>query len=196
MPDSHDADLSDQALLARSAAGDRVAFEQVVERHQASIYRFARLIVNRPEDAEDVLQQTFLSAWQGASGFRGDASVRTWLLTITRHAALRARHTRAREAEQVVSLDDLGVLAGWGVPDPETLAVAAERRAQLDAALQSLTSDERVVMTLRDLEGLSGEETASVLGVSVSAMKSRLHRARMTFAARVKAEAHRAPERA
>ena len=196
MPDSQDDSLSDVVLLQRSAGGDREAFDQVMRRHYASVYRLARLLMDGDADAEDVLQQTFLAAWKGAARFRAEATVRTWLLVIARHAALRTRQRHAREPIEATSLDDLGLQAGWGGPDPEALAMTAERRDLLEAAFERLTPEDREVITLRDLEGLSGEDTAAVLGVSVTAMKSRLHRARMGLAVRVKGEVSRATERA
>jgi RNA polymerase sigma-70 factor (ECF subfamily) len=188
--------LTDVDLLSRSATGDREAFDEIVRRHHASVFRLARLLVARPDQAEDVLQQTFLSAWQGADGFRGEASARTWLLTITRNTALRVRERTAREPLAETSIDQLGLQAGWGGPDPEALALAAEQRERLVAAFGGLSAEEREVITLRDLEGLSGEATADLLGLGVPAMKSRLHRARMRLAARLKSEVSRATGRA
>lgn len=188
--------LSDTELLARSAGGDREAFDEIVRRHHAHVFRLARLLVARADQAEDVLQQTFLSAWQGAAGYRGEASARTWLLTIARNAAWRMRERTAREPVADTPLDELGIQAGWGSPDPEALAAAAERRDRLNAAFADLAADDRAILTLRDLEGLSGEETAALLGLGVPAMKSRLHRARMRLAARLTREVSRATRRA
>lgn len=156
MPDSHldPGALTDAALLARAGAGDRRAFDLFVERHQASVFRFARTQVSRPDDGEDLLQQTFLSAWQAAGTFRGEGPARGWLFTITRHAATRLRQRHAREA-----LDDTPV-------------------------------EDRAILTLRDLEGTSGEEAAALLGVGLAAMKSRLHRARLRLAAELRKGGH------
>jgi RNA polymerase sigma-70 factor, ECF subfamily len=196
VPDPSAAGLTDVALLTRSAAGDRDAFDEVVRRHHASVFRLARLLVNKADGAEDVLQQTFLSAWRGAGGFRAQASARTWLLTIAKNAAWRMREREAREPLADTPLDELGIQAGWGGPDPEALAIAAEQRDRLHEAFADLTPEEREVLTLRDLEGLTGEETAALLGVTVPAMKSRLHRARMRLAARLTTEVSRATGRA
>lgn len=186
MPDADEEGLIDRALARRAATGDREAFATLVARHQASVYRLARHIAGSRDDAEDVLQQTFLSAWQGVSGYRGESSVRTWLLTITRNAAVTRRGRLAREPLDATPLDDLGIRAGWGGPNPEQLAVAAEQRELLAAALAGLAADEREILTLRDLEGLAGEDVAAMLGLSTTAMKSRLHRARLRLAAAVK----------
>ena len=190
MPGEED-ELTDAALLARSAAGDRAAFDVVVTRHAASVLRMIRFRIGDPA-AEDVLQQTFLAAWRAAPGFRGDAQVKTWLFTIARNTAAKAGDRAQRSPVADVPIDTLGVEAGWGSEDPETMALAAERRDLLRAAFDTLDDEAREVLTCRDLEGLSGEETAALLGVSVAAMKSRLHRARMTLAARVRGEVRRA----
>ena len=194
MPGEED-ELTDAALLARSAAGDRAAFDVVVTRHAASVLRMIRFRIGDPA-AEDVLQQTFLAAWRAASGFRGEAQVKTWLFTIARNTAAKARDRAQRSPVADVPIEALGVEAGWGSEDPETMALAAERRDLLRAAFDTLDDEAREVLTLRDLEGLSGEETAALLGVGVAAMKSRLHRARMTLAARVRGEVRRATRRA
>jgi len=184
--DADEEGLIDRGLAARAAAGDREAFASLVTRHQASVYRLARHLAATRDEAEDVLQQTFLSAWQGVAGYRGDASVRTWLLTIARHAAVNRRVRESREPLDATPLDDLGIRAGWGGPNPEQLAVAAEQRDRLAAALAGLAADEREVLTLRDLEGLAGDDVAAMLGLTVAAMKSRLHRARLRLAAAVR----------
>ena len=175
--------LTDAALLARAAQGDRQAFDALVERHQASVYRFARAQVSRPDDAEDLLQQTFLSAWQAAGGFRGSDSARAWLLTITRHAASRLREQHRREALDDLPVEDLGLQAGWGQSSPESLAMRREIQADVAAALMALPADDRAILTVRDLEGVSGEDAAALLGLGLAAMKSRLHRARLRLAA-------------
>lgn len=193
--ESLNGDERDRSLLAASAAGDRDAFGQLVVRHRASVFRLARMLVRDADGAEDVLQQTFLSAWRAVRQYRGDASVRTWLLTITRNHALSRRRSRAREPIDPTPIDELGIRAGWGGPNPEQLASLAEERDRLKAALARLSPDDQEIVTLRDLEGLSGEEAALVTGLSVPAMKSRLHRARMTLAAHVKEDAAHATRR-
>lgn len=185
-------ELTDEALLTRSAAGDTTAFDQLVGRHAASVLRVIRYQVGDPAAAEDVLQQTFLAAWRSAPRFRGEARVKTWLFTIARHSAARMRERARRTPVSDVPIDALGVDAGWGSTDPESIALAVERRDLLRTAFASLDDEAREVLTLRDLEGLSGDETAALLGLTLAAMKSRLHRARLTLAARVKREVRRA----
>lgn len=186
MPDAQDEGLIDLELARRAGGGDREAFAALVARHQASVYRLARHVAGTRDEAEDVLQQTFLSAWQGVSRFRGESSVRTWLLTIARNAAVTRRVRAGREPIDATPLDDLGIRAGWGGPNPEQLAVAAEQQQRLAAGLAALAPDEREILTLRDLEGLAGEDVAAMLGLTTAAMKSRLHRARLRLAAAVR----------
>lgn len=180
--------LIDRSLAARASAGDREAFTELVVRHQASVFRLAHLLAGSREEAEDVLQQTFLSAWQHMGSFRGDASVRTWLLTIARHEVFARRTKLARERVDPTPIDELGVRAGWGGPSPEQLAMAGEREAIVQAAWTRLDPDDREILTLRDLEGLPGDQAAAVLGIGLAAMKSRLHRARLALAACVREE--------
>jgi RNA polymerase sigma-70 factor (ECF subfamily) len=171
--------------------GDRQAFDDLVNRNQAAVYRFIRTLASDQAALEDALQETFLAAWRGAAGFRAEASVRSWLFTIARHTVQRQFRRRAGEPspEDCSSIDDLGVAAGWGATDdPEAAAIRKEGRAAIARALESLDADDRRVLVLRDLEQLTGEEAAAVLGLTLPALKSRLHRARLRFAARVRQE--------
>ena len=200
MPDAEDAgalnapDDPDASLVARAISGDAAAFTALVRRHQASVFRLARAMSRSHAAAEDVLQQTFLSAWQALPRFRGEASVRTWLLTIARHAAWHQAADAARLPVDDTSLEDidtLGCRAGWGAErrdgdNPETLAIEAERRQRVALVLERLDPGDRAILTLRELEGLSGEETAALLGLSLAGMKSRLHRARLRLAAELR----------
>lgn len=174
----------DAVLLERIATGSCDSLEMLIVRHQDAIFRFARMITGTSEDAEDVLQETFLAVYRRASSYRGESSVRTWLLVIARNAAFRMKRNRKPETKlDEAEVWELGIKAGWGKTDPESLAIQAEQRAELKAALATLEPEARAVIALRDLEGLSGEDTASVLGLSLEAMKSRLHRARLRLAA-------------
>ncbi|MFN7982982.1 MAG: sigma-70 family RNA polymerase sigma factor [Vicinamibacterales bacterium] len=195
MPDLRAED--DLTLIQRSASGDRDAFEHLVERHQAAVYRFLRTIVRDPSSCEDALQETFLAVWRSASAFRGESSPRSWLLTIARNAAMRQHRRRAGEPQSSdiaplddgVSLLDLGLAAGWGSPiDPEAAAIRGEQRALIVRALDALEPEDRRVLVLRDLEQMTGDEAAGVLGLTLPALKSRLHRARLRFAAHLRKE--------
>ena len=179
---------SDVQLLSASAAGDHDAFAALVARHQASAFRFALTLTATRELAEDVLQQAMLAAWRAAATFRGDASVRSWILTIVRNTAYHDRLRRHREPLDERSLDDLGLEAGWGVPTQDRALIEREQREALARALARLPDEERAVIVLRDFEGLAGDDAASVLHLSLPALKSRLHRARLRLAAEVRRE--------
>lgn len=190
---------ADAALLARSAAGDDDAFALLVGRHQASVHRFVRGLVPDADDAEDVLQEAFVAAWRGAAGYRGGGTVRSWLLSIARNAARHHARRRAGEPATVESLDALpfdampldtvAIDAGWG-REPAGESPLADARELLDRALARLEPGDRLVLVLRELEGLSGEETAHVLGLTLPAMKSRLHRARLRLVAALREVRH------
>jgi RNA polymerase sigma-70 factor (ECF subfamily) len=180
-PQDLDPSVSDRDLIARTAEGDRRAFEQLVERHAPAVLRLAAA-VGDPSTAEDAMQQTFLSVYQNAATFRGQASVRTWLLTIARNTAYRLYGKTRREEPVEEPLLELGLEAGWGSDDPEAMALAAERASVLREALATLAPEDQEVIVLRDLEGLRGGEAAEVLGISERALKSRLHRARLRLA--------------
>lgn len=184
MPGKSPLNHSDNELLERTAAGDHEAFAVFVERHQKAAFRFLKARTGSAADCEDALQETFLAAFRSCASYRAEASARAWVLGIARNVSRRIYRRRVGEPEHMVPLEDLGLQAGWGGPPPsngflENLA----RRDTLEKALERLTPDEREILVLRELEGLSGEETAALLELSLSAMKSRLHRARLRFAA-------------
>jgi RNA polymerase sigma-70 factor (ECF subfamily) len=176
-------ELTDRALLARCAGGDRTACGAFVERHRDAVWRYALALTGDAVTAEDVLQDTFLAALRGASAFAGDDGARGWIVAIARNAAHRRHRRRAGEPARFDSLDALGEAAGWGADDAEAVMERAEERAVLARALASLPTDDREVLVLRDLEGLDGPHVAELLGLPLPTMKTRLHRARLRFAA-------------
>lgn len=147
------------------------------------MYRYLAAILGQAEDAEDALQETFLAVWRNAAGYRGQGAARAWLYTIARHAASRLRRRRVDEPVELVSLEQLGVAAGWGEPLDPLPASRESRRELVRTALERLGPEEREIILLRDVEGFSGEETAEMLGLTLPAMKTRLHRARLRFVA-------------
>lgn len=183
--------VDDRELIARAGAGDRLAFEALAERHADRVYRFVRRLVASEAAAEDALQETFVAAWRGAAAYRGEGSVRGWLLGLARRQAARTWRRRAGEPLVAESIDaplvELGLEAGWGA-DPEAVAAAAEDRDRVRAALARLSDEDRAILVLRDLEQLSGPETAQSLDLSLAAMKSRLHRARLRLMAELRAD--------
>lgn len=186
---SHPGPLSpgDAELLAQTATGDRPAFDRFVERHQAAVLRLLRAGAASEADAEDAFQEAFIAAWRSAASFRGGITARGWILTIARNALHRQYRRRVGEPADFVPLDDLEREAGWGAEDPpDALFERLEDRASLERALGDLAPADREVLVLRDLEQLSGDETVAVLGITLRAMKSRLHRARLRLAAALK----------
>ena len=180
MPDSTGQDIEQ---LARVAAGDQSALSALVQRHQDAVYRFACSMLRDPSAAEDVLQETFLSALRHAGSFRGDGSVGSWLMTIARRHAYRLMRRRVGEPAIMEPLDRLGVAAGWGAAPGDGLAAHLDRQDAVRRALASLSESDREIILLRDVEEFSGLETARILEIPVPAMKSRLHRARLRLAA-------------
>lgn len=177
----------DAELIRQSVAGDPNAFGELVARHGAAAFRFARAIAGSDSAAEDALQEAFLAAWRGARTFRGETNVRNWLLTIVRNAVYRQHRRRSGEPEDIETLSELGHAAGWGtIEDPEARAIRTESRERLANALERLTSPDREILLLRDVEGFAGEDVAAMLGITVAAMKTRLHRARLRLASKVR----------
>jgi RNA polymerase sigma-70 factor, ECF subfamily len=184
MPDDADALLLDQAR-----GGDRQAIETLLERHQTQIYRFGMRMCRDPEDAKDVLQDTLLAMARTVREFRGASSISTWLYTIARSFCIKKRRRSKFAPEVVRSLDTDMVAQGRELPDPargpdEALAGRRVEDA-LEQAIGSLDPMYREVLILRDVEGLTAPEVAEVLGVTIQAVKSRLHRARLSVRAEV-----------
>lgn len=180
----------DDDLVQRAVAGDAAAFTALVKTWRGPVFRFAARLLKDDAAAEDVLQETFLTAHRKLSSWRGDGSFSSWLFAIARSAVLMQRRRRVGEPaeyEDVESLPELGAEAGWGqAMDPQVLTERLEAHTHLERALERLDPEEREVLLLRDVEGLSGEDTARALGLTVAAMKSRLHRARLRLVAAVK----------
>jgi RNA polymerase sigma factor (sigma-70 family) len=174
----------DLELIRRTAAGDRAAFTALVRRHRDGVFRYARGLVSSDQAAEDVLQETWIAVYRGASGFEGASSVRAWVLGISRRLAARTWRLRAGEPADKAPLHELGEQAGWGAEDdPEALAAALESGARVRAALDGLSDSDREILLLRDVEQLTGPEAAEILGISEATMKTRLHRARLRLLA-------------
>ena len=173
------------ALVEAARAGDARAFSELVERYERKIYRLAKHITQNDEDAEDVLQESFLKAYTHLDSFQGDSKFYTWLVRIAVNEAL--MKLRKRKSDKTVSLDepqDTGEdlvtreIAVWD-DDPEKKYSREELAEILDEAVQSLKPSFRTVFVLRDIEELSTEDTAQALGISIPAVKSRLLRARL-----------------
>jgi RNA polymerase sigma-70 factor (ECF subfamily) len=181
VPDQTEAD--DQ-LLGRAARGDRAAFDAVAVRHGGAMQRLARAMTGEEALAADVTQDALIAAFRGAAGFRPEAgSARNWLLAITRNVARRALRPRREEPRAELEPFQLGIMAGWGSDDPERMVAGAQDAERLAQAIGSLSIDDREILLLRDVEGLAGAEAARALELSLAAMKTRLHRARLRLVA-------------
>ena len=168
-------------------AGDRAEFARFVETYSRQVYRLGLKILNDPQDAEDVLQETFLKAFKAIGSFEGRSSLSTWLYRIAVNEALMLARKRKPE---MISVDedqetDEGDLEPVQIVDwcclPEKELMNAESRRFLDAAIQRLSENLRVVFILRDIEGLSIKETAEALSLTETAVKTHLLRARLAL---------------
>lgn len=180
---------SDQQLLEAARSHDRAAIETLLLRHQGKVYGYALKLCRNGEDAKDVLQDTLLAMAQSVHDFRGHSSLSTWLYAVTRSFCIKKRRRSKFAPARLTSLDDDAAaearqLVAPGLP-PDDVVAGNELRSTLDEALGSLDAPQREVLVLRDVEGLKAIEVAEVLGISVAAVKSRLHRARMRLRARL-----------
>lgn len=175
----------DLELVHASKNGDMAAFEELIKRHDRKLLRIAQHITHNREDSQDVVQEAFFKAFQNLGHFREESQFSTWLIRITVNQALMKR--RKQRAISEVSLDEdfreegdvLPMeVADWA-PNPEQLYRASELRRILLKALGELRLISRTLFVLRDIEGLSTDETATVLGLSHAAVKARLWRARL-----------------
>ena len=172
--------LSDEEVVRRVLEGEGALFEILMRRYNQRLYRVARFILREDAEAEDVMQDAYVRAYQHLDQFAGRARFSTWLTRIAIHEAL-ARANRGRRFE---GLDENGEPAedagsfSSGVRDPEQEMVASETRAMLEAAILCLPAAYRTVLMLRDIEELNTAETAQALDLSEENVKVRLHRAR------------------
>jgi len=176
---------SDEALAARAARGSHAAFVSLVARHQRRVYRLAMRMCRHAADAEDVAQDTFAHAYRAIASFRGESKVTTWLYRIVLNETLMRRRTEKRRPSE--SFDALVK----SELDPSAIQAGSDERMSADelidrkaltlrvmAALSSLDQHHRAALVLRDLEELSAEESAKILGVGADVVRQRAHRAR------------------
>ena len=184
-----EATFADEADLVRGLqAGDAAAYRRFVDSNSANVYNLALKLLGDEQEAEDVLQETFLSAFRAIDGFEGRSRLSTWLYRIAYNASL--MHLRKRDRmttfsldrpygdEEEASLASERHLVDWStMPDDQLLTV--EARQEMDRAIADLPESLRSTFILRDIQGLSGAETAEILEITVQAVKNRLHRARV-----------------
>jgi RNA polymerase sigma-70 factor, ECF subfamily len=181
--------LSDEAqLVARLKAGDDLAYEQLIRENGGRLLGLARRLTNNDEDARDVLQDAFLSAFRAMDRFAGESRLSTWLHRIVVNTALMKLRARRRRPEE--PLDPLlptfasdgrsaERYAEW--PDAERAIEQRETRERVRGGIERLPESHRTVLMLRDIEGLDTRETATMLGITENAVKIRLHRARQAL---------------
>jgi RNA polymerase sigma-70 factor, ECF subfamily len=190
-PAASGATPSDDELVARARARDLGAFEQLVDRHEERLYRVAMRLLRNENDAREVLQDALLSAWQNLDSFAGRAQFGSWIYRVTVNAALML--LRSRRRRPTVSVEDLapGVLdeaigashdsgSDWSKRPDEQLQ-SGELKQHIEVALDHLPEILRLVFVLRDVEGMSTEETAEILDITIPTVKTRLHRARLAL---------------
>jgi len=177
---------TDAELLSAARAGDTAALDEILERHEKQVFRFGLRMCGSEDDAREVLQDTLLAAFKGLRDFRGDAQLSTWLFQIARSFCLKRRRHAVGEPTELLPLESPEAAA---VPiqaaSPDERAHAHEIGELLQTAILGLPEAHREVILLRDVEGLSAEEAAQVLGIEVGAVKSRLHRARLDLRERL-----------
>lgn len=192
-PEARLRDSSDEELLKRLRAGDERGVEELVSRYAGMVYRLALRLTGSPEDAEEVTWEVMQTVWRKISGFRGDSKLSSWIYRIAANAAY--GKLRARPVSAVLLEDTLphnraevqpwgGSLRDWSalLEDP---AVQAELRIMIETAIAKLPLEYRIAIVLHDVEGLPNVEVANLLGHSLPAVKSRVHRARLALRARL-----------
>lgn len=173
-------------LIARLRAGEMDAFAELVNQYQPMVYSVIRRMVRDEEEARDITQETFLKIYRHFAHFRGESSLKTWVFRVAINQAHNSeRWWRRRRRDATSSLDEptderqsLGAKLVSAAETPEAHALADERRRQLERALAGLKKDFRLAVILRDIEGLSYEEIAAILEISVGTVKSRIARGR------------------
>ena len=172
----------DEEIVARVLAGETLLFELLLRRHNQRVYRTVRAIIGADDEAEDVMQQTYLNAYSHLASFAGHARFSTWLTSIAVNEALGRRRKSGTAALRIIkSTDDHDPILDVRseAPDPEQQVMTSELQQLLEQGIMALPENYRSVLMLRQVEGLSTEETAESLGVSTDVIKTRLRRARV-----------------
>ena len=168
-----------EELVRMAAGGDEDAFAELVRLYENKVYQLALRMCSRPEDAVDVAQEAFLSAWRGLPTFRGEAGFATWLYRLTSNAAIdHLRRTRRQRGELSLDGDETGLDAAEAGPGPQEAAEQGELRAAVADGLRQLSDSHRQILVLRELGHLSYEEIAGKLALDLGTVKSRISRAR------------------
>jgi len=185
--DKMSTDVTDHSLITAFKSGDTEAIDKIVERYENPIFIFGLKMCGHLQDAEDIVQETFLSAFKYLDSFREETKLRNWLFKIAARACMRKRRKKKCEPERKISLESLiykdGSNGKYEIPDwsddPSDAFLRAELKEVIDDAILSLPPKYRLAFTLRDIEGFNTEETAELLEISKQSVKTRLHRARL-----------------
>ena len=173
-------DAGDGSAVVRARSGDGEAFRSLVERHSRSVFRLAYRMTGNEQDAEDVVQETFLRAYRQLAGYDGRASFSTWLYRIAANYSLDLIRVRKRHADRAQPVegerDPLDTVAA-AAPGPDRLAMSGETQRLLESAMDTLSSQERTAFVLRHFEGQSIEQIGMALGTSANATKHSIFRA-------------------
>lgn len=192
------ASLPDDELVERARRRDVAAFEELIARHEEKVYRLAMRFVRNETDAREILQETFLSAWRNLESFQGRAQFASWIHRVAVNAALMLLRSQRRHPQVAVEDVEPEALGEAAQQAGATLAAATdwsrrpddhfqseELRRHIQTAVDALPESQRAVFLLRDVDGLSTDETAELLGVTVPTIKTRLHRARLALRAAI-----------
>jgi len=173
--------LPDEALVLRAQQDDERAFGELIGRYETKVYSLAMKMLRNPEDAEDVLQETFVRAFRGLKAFRGNSTFSTWIYRITANSALMKLRKKQLPTVSIEDADEREApinIADWA-PGPVEQLLTKETQEAMADAIEALPAEFRQVFVLRDVEGHSNADVAEILDLSVAAVKSRLHRARL-----------------
>jgi RNA polymerase sigma-70 factor (ECF subfamily) len=176
-------------LIKEFKEGSEEAMEEIVAKYEGRIYRFGLRMCGQRQDAEDIMQETFLSAFRYLHSFREETKLRNWLFKIASNVCFKKRKKKKFEPEGELSLESLfpgdGAEGPYEIPDwsndPAENALQSELKKVIDESIQSLPPKYRIAFSLRDIEGFSTEETAQILGITAQSVKTRLHRARLSL---------------
>ncbi|MDD2422450.1 MAG: sigma-70 family RNA polymerase sigma factor [Heliobacteriaceae bacterium] len=182
--------FDEEQIIAAAKAGDRAAFEQLVLVYQRKVYTIAYRFMGNPDDAKDLAQEALLKTYYALPGFRGEASFATWLHRIVASVCRDELRRRTRRAPA----DHRGWAAGRGGIQPEEVVLKREQDDRLQTLINTMAPEYRLVLVMRDIQGLTYEEIAAIMGVAMGTVKSRLSRARYRLKELLLADNYFTPE--